>query len=134
MTRPVAQGLREHGHAVIDLSGRLHLLTAHAVLRRCAFFIGNETALMHIAAAARIPTLGLFGPSRETLYAPWGQQCAWVRTPFTYEQLLDQRRAQGPDADISYMTGLEVDAVVAAAEALIARLTEEDWQPPEEEW
>jgi len=133
MARPVVEGLRARGHSVIDLCGRLELLAAHAALQRCAFFIGNDSALMHIAAAARIPTLGLFGPSREAQYAPWGPQCAAVRTALTYEQILDQRRADRSE-DVSYMTSLEVEAVARAAEELVARLTEEDWQPPEEMW
>ncbi|MGE3783890.1 MAG: glycosyltransferase family 9 protein, partial [Alphaproteobacteria bacterium] len=48
---------------VVDLVGRVDLLTAAAVLRRSMLFIGNDTGLMHIAAAAGVPTLGLFGPS-----------------------------------------------------------------------
>src|SRR5437667_1975897 len=56
---------------VIDLVGRTDLLTAAAVLRRCSLFIGNDTGLTHIAAAAGIPTLALFGPSPVEQYAPW---------------------------------------------------------------
>ncbi len=65
----------------IDLVGAAELLTAAAVLRRCALFIGNDTGLMHIAAAAGTPTLGLFGPSPVEQYAPWGPHTATVRTP-----------------------------------------------------
>ena len=57
----------------IDLVGRTDLLTAAAVLRRCTLFIGNDTGLMHIAAASGTPTLGLFGPSPVEQYAPWGR-------------------------------------------------------------
>src|SRR6202040_4353991 len=64
----------------IDLVGRVDLLTAAAVLRRCAMFIGNDTGLMHIAAASGTPTLGLFGPSPVAQYAPWGRRTAWVRS------------------------------------------------------
>jgi ADP-heptose:LPS heptosyltransferase len=65
---------------LIDLVGKTDLLTAAAVLRRCALFIGNDTGLMHIAAAAGTPTLGLFGPSPIEHYAPWGTCTAVVRT------------------------------------------------------
>ena len=56
----------------IDLIGRTDLLTASAILRRATLFIGNDTGLMHIAAASGVPTLGLFGPSPIDQYAPWG--------------------------------------------------------------
>jgi len=65
---------------VIDLVGQTDLLTAAAVLRRCALFIGNDTGLMHIAAAAGVPTLGLFGPSPVEQYAPWGRCTGVVLT------------------------------------------------------
>src|SRR5215469_12173190 len=67
-------------HRQIDLVGMIDLLTPVAVLRRCALFIGNDTGLMHIAAASGIPTLGLFGPSPSDQYAPWGQHTALVRS------------------------------------------------------
>jgi ADP-heptose:LPS heptosyltransferase len=65
---------------IIDLVGQTDLLTAAAVLRRCALFIGNDTGLMHIAAAAGVPTLGLFGPSPVEQYAPWGRCTGVVLT------------------------------------------------------
>jgi lipopolysaccharide heptosyltransferase III len=64
----------------IDLVGQLDLLTAADALQRCALFIGNDTGLMHIAAAVGTPTLGLFGPSPIEQYAPWGGRTAVART------------------------------------------------------
>lgn len=64
----------------IDLVGVVDLLTAYACLQRCALYIGNDSALMHLAAAADIPTLGLFGPSQDLHYAPWCRNGAVVRT------------------------------------------------------
>jgi heptosyltransferase III len=97
----------------IDLVGRVDLLTAAAVLRRCAMFIGNDTGLMHIAAASGPPTLGLFGPSPAAQYAPWGPQTAWVRSADPPEVMF------GPSFDHrttgTLMDGLSVDAAEAAA-------------------
>jgi ADP-heptose:LPS heptosyltransferase len=56
----------------IDLTGKVDLLTAYACLKRASLFIGNDSGLMHIAAAAGCPTVGLFGPSDERRYGPWG--------------------------------------------------------------
>src|SRR5690242_4544078 len=41
----------------IDLVGRLSLPEVAACLARCALFIGNDSGLMHLAAAAGTPTL-----------------------------------------------------------------------------
>jgi ADP-heptose:LPS heptosyltransferase len=101
---------------MIDLFG-LDLLTSYAVLSRCQLFIGNDSGLMHLAAAAGIPTLGLFGPTRDDFYAPWGPNGAVVRTPETIAELYP------PDANGSVtstlMGGLTVDAVLEATEALL---------------
>lgn len=72
----------------IDLVGRTGLPVAAACLRRCALYIGNDSGLMHLAAAAGTPTLGLFGPSQPAHYAPWGRDTGWVRTRKSYNEIV----------------------------------------------
>jgi heptosyltransferase III len=103
-------------HRRIDLVGKLDLLTAAAVLRCCALFIGNDTGLMHMAAAAGTPTLALFGPSPSSQYAPWGEFTALVRSADPPEAMF------GPGFDHrttdTLMDGLSVDAAEAGARRL----------------
>jgi ADP-heptose:LPS heptosyltransferase len=66
----------------------LDLPTTAAVFARCALFVGNDSGLMHLAAAAGAPTVGLFGPSNDQLYAPRGPQCRVVRTPESMQTLV----------------------------------------------
>lgn len=98
MAAPVAAALRD----AADLTGRLSLPEAAAVLRRCALFAGNDSGLMHLAAAAGTPTLGLFGPTPADEYAPVG------RGP--------SRAVVSPDGT---MEGLAVGAALDAARALV---------------
>lgn len=72
----------------IDLTGKVDLLTAYACLKRARLFIGNDSGLMHIAAAAGTPTVGLFGPSDERRYGPWGEHALAVRGPRSFDQFL----------------------------------------------
>jgi len=72
MSAPVLAALPE----AIDLGGQLSLPLASACLSRCALFIGNDSGLMHLAAAAGTPTLGLFGPTPAREYGPAGQRTA----------------------------------------------------------
>jgi ADP-heptose:LPS heptosyltransferase len=64
--------------AALDLSGRTSLLEAAAVLRRCAAFVGNDSGLGHLAAAAGTPTMTLFGSGEPARYHPWGERAAWI--------------------------------------------------------
>jgi len=104
----------------IDLTGKVDLLTAYAALKRADLFIGNDSGLMHIAAAAGIPTIGLFGPSDERRYGPWGAWTKAVRGPRSFEQFL----AVDPDLSqaIRHMSDLPVTTVVKAAKALLAEV------------
>ncbi|MGZ5947831.1 MAG: glycosyltransferase family 9 protein, partial [Caulobacteraceae bacterium] len=70
------------------------------------------------AAAAGIPTLGLFGPSDERHYGPWGEATRVARGPRTYEQI----RAVDPSFGqaLCHMMDLSVETVSAAAEELLA--------------
>ena len=59
----------------IDLTGgRLSLPEVAACLERSALFVGNDSGLMHLAASAGAPTLGLFGPTDAGEYAPAGRR------------------------------------------------------------
>lgn len=64
----------------IDLVGNVSIPEAASVLRRCALFVGNDSGLMHLAAAAGAPTIGLFGPTNAGEYAPQGRIAVAVRS------------------------------------------------------
>ncbi len=105
----------------LDWIGKAPLPVLAAALTRCALYLGNDSGLMHLAAAAGCPTLGLFGPTNETRYAPWGSHCAVVRTPQSYQDFVTQPDFD-PAADRPFMADLEVAAVVAAAGELLQRV------------
>jgi ADP-heptose:LPS heptosyltransferase len=98
LAAPVLAALPE----AIDLTGRLALPEAAACLARCTIFIGNDSGLMHLAASAGCPTLGLFGPTPAPEYAPAGA------------------RAAAAVARGSAMADLGVEDALAAAGALLA--------------
>ena len=106
---------------LIDTVGKVDLLTVAACLERCRFFVGNDSGLMHLAAAVGVPTLGLFGPSREEHYAPWGPLGAAVRTDESFEDLTGAPGYDHRTTD-TLMDGLSVDRAEEAARALWRRL------------
>jgi len=94
----------------IDLVGAIPFLDVAAVLERATLYIGNDSGLMHLSAAVGAPTLGLFGPTREVNYRPWGPRCAYVRTIESFEQL-SRHPDFRPDPTNSLMGGLSVETV-----------------------
>jgi ADP-heptose:LPS heptosyltransferase len=103
MATPVLTALPQ----ALDLVGKLDLPEVAAVLARAAMFIGNDSGLMHLAAAAGAPTLGLFGPTPSDEYGPAGPKAQAV--------LADGPPGQGA------MEDLPVARVLEAAEALLGQ-------------
>ena len=98
---PLLRALPDVPGGVLDLVGALSLPEAAALLRRAALFVGNDSGLMHLSAAAGAPTLGLFGPTPADEYAPVGPVA---------------RAVVAPDGS---MAGLSVEAVLRAARAIL---------------
>jgi heptosyltransferase-3 len=89
----------------IDLAGGLSLPEAASCLANCRLFVGNDSGLMHLAAATGTPTLGLFGPTPASEYAPAGRRTAAVLAP-------------GP-AGSTPIEALPIDRVLSAALGLL---------------
>ena len=108
--------------AVVDLTGRPDLLVLAAVLEGARLVLTGDTGPMHLAAAVRAPVVAVFGPSMPVRYAPrstahrvvrvdlWCAPCNMIRKP--------PARCQGHTPDC--LTGVTVDAVIAAALSLLA--------------
>jgi ADP-heptose:LPS heptosyltransferase len=107
---------------VIGAPGQLDLLTSYACLKRARLYIGNDSGATHLAAAAGAPTLGLFGPSNEALYAPWGPKARTVRGPRDLEAI--RRADPGLNQAVCHMFDLPVETVVEAATRLLAETAE----------
>jgi ADP-heptose:LPS heptosyltransferase len=103
MATPVLTALPQ----ALDLVGKLELPEVAAVLARAAMFIGNDSGLMHLAAAAGAPTIGLFGPTPSDEYGPAGPKASAVL-------------ADGPPGR-GAMEDLPVARVLEAARALIGQ-------------
>lgn len=52
-----------------------------AVLARCGLYVGNDSGVSHLAAAAGAPTLALFGPTDPAVWSPVGPRVDTLRAP-----------------------------------------------------
>lgn len=89
----------------IDTTGMLALPEVAACLQRCALFVGNDSGLMHLAAATGVPTVGLCATTadRAEEMAPTGLCARWAM------------------GDGRAMTDLSVQTALGAALELLAR-------------
>jgi ADP-heptose:LPS heptosyltransferase len=102
MAAPVLEALP----GALDLIGNLDVPASAAVLRRAALYIGNDSGLMHLGAAAGAPVVGVFGTTDAREYAPAGPRAVAVS-------------ADGPQG-ATPMDRLDPEAVVRAATRLLA--------------
>jgi len=98
----------------LDMVGRLTLPQAAALLAHATLYVGNDSGLMHLAAAAGAPTLGLFGPTNAEEYAPCGPRARVAEA---------DRHDSPPEASeldrLPRMEDLPVDRALAAAQSLL---------------
>lgn len=104
--RELAQPLLAAVPGAIDLCGKLTLSEAAACIQRCVLYVGNDSGLMHLAAAAAVPTVGLCGTTidRAVEMVPAGVCADWAL-------------ADGPSMD-----RLSVDTAFAACKRLLGQL------------
>ncbi len=56
------------------LAKGLTLLQLASVMEGCGFFVGNDSGISHMAAALRLPTLAIFGPTDQRVWSPRGEE------------------------------------------------------------
>lgn len=66
----------------IDLVGKCGIRITQAVLSKSSFFLGNDSGVMHLAAAAGIPLLAIFGPTSPARFGPWGEKTHVIYSHF----------------------------------------------------
>ncbi len=125
--------LRAMAHTPTDLSGSTSLGQLAAVLEACDLFIGADSGVMHLAAAAGAPVLALFGPSNAAAWGPWSDRAAVLTggslcSPCSYIRSAVGQREGCPAR--TCMRLITPEAVVAAAEDMLAGRAPAIERPP----
>jgi heptosyltransferase-2 len=64
-----------------NLAGLTNLREFMDMTAACRFFLTNDSGAMHIAAALRVPSITIFGPTDETGTGPCSETAHLVREP-----------------------------------------------------
>jgi heptosyltransferase-3 len=102
--RALAEPLLAALPQAIDLCGRVSLSEAAACLQRCTLFVGNDSGLMHLAAASGTPTIGLCGVTidRAEEMPPAGRFAAWAVAPAMEGRLMERPSMQDLSVEVTY--------------------------------
>ena len=66
---------------IVDLRGKYTLLETVGVLSACDLLISNDSGLAHAAAARKVPTLVVFGPTQVAKNLPAGATAICLQLP-----------------------------------------------------
>jgi heptosyltransferase-2 len=97
------------GVRAVNLIGRTDLGVLIGLLARCRAFVSNDSGAMHLAAAAGVPVVAMFGPTDERVTAPLGDHDVLIHQVFCRPCML-----RDCPIDHRCMKGISVDAAFAA--------------------
>lgn len=100
------------GHAVLAPPTTLPELIA--LLRAARLYLGSDSGPLHMAAAARTPCIGLFGPSRPQHNGPYGE--GHISLQEYYQEGTTRQRKT---ADNEALRAIQSNTVIAACERLL---------------
>lgn len=105
-------------HPSLNLCGRTTLGQAMALIRRCHFFVTNDSGLMHVAAALDVPMVAIFGSTDHVATGPLSNRARIVRIHTECSPCL---RAECP-TDFQCMLGIEPGHVWRELEMMKERM------------
>ena len=108
----------------LNIAGKTSVRELMALIKRCDFFISNDSGPMHIAAAFERPLVAIFGSTDHATTSPFATNTAIVRAGVDCAPC----KLRACPTDHRCMTEVSVDAVVEAA--LELREKHADVAPP----
>ena len=100
---------------VVDLVGKTSLQQAFAWFKQSDLFLGNDSGLAHMAAAADIPMVTLFGPTSPERYAPLTAKGVTLVAPESEEVNLE------PTVAKRLITSIKPDLVIETVVQVLER-------------
>jgi heptosyltransferase-2 len=118
--RTLSQALGQQLQApVLNSAGQLSLLHTAALLQQCSLLLSNDSGLMHLATALRVPVVAVFGPTvQEFGFYPFQAPATVVSTALACRPCSTKGSRRCPRGHHQCMQQVTVPQVVAAAQTL----------------
>jgi len=98
------------------LARGLTLLQLASVMEGCRFFVGNDSGITHMAAALGLPTVAIFGPTDQRVWAPRGEETIVVCRGIHCSPCPQERFFQCKDSEC--LKAVEVEKVLEGLEEI----------------
>ncbi len=119
--RPLAESLEHNiGPGAFSTAGRTSLSEFLEVVAGCDLFLTNDTGTMHLAAAARVPVVAIFGPTDEIATPPLGPCVRIIKNPVGCSPC----KLRHCPLDHRCMLGVSVEQVLEACRQALKRSAE----------
>lgn len=120
-TAPIARAL---GSRCLDIAGTPSLMETAAHIARCRLFVGNDSGLMHLAEAAGVPVVALFGPTVEAFgYFPSLPQSRVVERRLACRPCSRNGATPCPKGTVECLTAITPDQVAQSVATLFDSAT-----------
>ncbi len=103
-------------YPAVNLAGETDLSEAMALIRECRLFITNDSGLMHVASALKVPLVAIFGSTDPEATGPWGYRGRILKSKISCSPCLEP---ECPLGHSQCMTRITTNAVFEAAKAFL---------------
>lgn len=93
----------------------IQLLPLAGILNQCGLVISNDCAVMHVSAAIGRPTVGIFGPSRSSIWFPYSRE----KNRVVEKNVPCRKNCNGFCSHFSCLTDIQSEEVLQASLELL---------------
>jgi lipopolysaccharide heptosyltransferase I len=93
------------GGAICDTTGKTGLMDLLTLYRRCRLVVGGDTGPLHLAAAAAVPSVGVYGSTPVGRNGPYGPNCHTVSTNLSCQPCFKKNCPLGTTACLTELSG-----------------------------
>ncbi len=110
---------------ILNLAGKLSMKELIFAMKKFSLFVSNDTGPMHMAGAANMPIVALFGPNLPLRYAPRGENIVVCYKGISCSPCIHAHKGIIPDCNKENrgecMKMISVDSVKCAVEKLLSK-------------